>query len=339
MNIERYILLIKGFEAGGLSDMELTELFNMLNSPEGLAEYDRYLSRQQETDSRNGVIPLCPNISAETMLANIRRKTSPEIMPDATSLDHGSTSLDRNSTVRIYAPTLLKYAAIALILILAGSLAYMIIDSKMQTPNSDVVFAVAKGNKGTLKMSDGSEVWLNAESSIKYNAVFQREIQLDGEAYLNVATNPKRPFTVKTVFGDVKVYGTKFEVTAYSRDSVFDVALLKGCVGLEIPGQEKVMLKPGQKARFDVRTNELTLIDMDMRDAALWRQNELRLDNADSETLRRRMSAWYSLDISIETKPAIEPKYNMTIRHESFEDMMELIRKVTPIKYEVKGKD
>ena len=317
MNTNYYIQLAEQFRTGTLTRKQLTELFEWFNSEEGQSAYDRYLQEQQM--SNEGMAMMYPHLSTGRMLQRIRKKA-------------GITA--RESIWKI----IMKYAAIALIAVLTGSMAWLIVNTQREKQNGNVVFATTKGNKGVMTLADGSTVWLNSESNITYNAMIQRNIMLDGEAYLNVIKNPKRMFTVTTGYGDVKVYGTQFEVTAYSRDSIISVALYQGSVGLDIPGHENVYLEPGQEARYDARKNELTFAD-NLKDVALWRKDELKIVNTGSETLFQKMSSWYSIDIHLVNNPEKDHLYNMTIRQESIEDMMELIRKVTPIKYEINGKE
>jgi ferric-dicitrate binding protein FerR (iron transport regulator) len=319
MNTSYYLELTDRLcHTGELTRRELTELFEWLNSAEGRMAYDYHLQEQQISLERQSMH--YPHLSAGRMLRRIRQKAGVV-------------------AIRSIRTEVMKYTAVMLIVVLSSSLAWIIISSQLEKQNSNVVFTMDKGNKGQMTLADGSKMWLNSGSRITYNAMIQRNIVLDGEVYLNVVKNPKRPFTVKTGYGDVKVYGTQFEVTAYTRDSIINVALMQGSVSLNIPGHENVYLQPGQEVRYYVRTDELVFTEHNVKEAALWRKDELRIVNAPTETLYQKMSSWYSIDIELINKPVKEPLYNMTIRHESIEEMMELIRKVTPIKYEINGKE
>lgn len=310
-----YMELTERFRKGVLTRGELRDFYTLLNSPEGRAQYDLFLREQMD---EIGDVTLVADIPSQKMFDKIRKEAGL------------GKSLNINE--------LLKYAAIITIAVLSAVSGWLLYENN-NPPDKILAFSLTKGNKGNMVLPDGTEVWLNSESTILYNAVFQRNIKLNGEAYLNVVKDSKRPFTVNTQFADVKVYGTKFEVTAYSRDSVVSVALVKGSVGIEIDGREKVMLVPGEVISFNARTNELNTKTKDMKDVALWRNEELKLVDVDVKTLCHKMSEWYSLDVMALNAPEKAPKYNMTIRYESIEEMLELVRKITPLKYERNGKE
>ncbi|WP_418456776.1 FecR family protein [Barnesiella intestinihominis] len=111
---------------------------------------------------------------------------------------------------------------------------------------------VPAGNSNTLLLPDGTKVWLNAGSTIKYPSSFlgmQRNIEIEGEAYLEVAHNRWKPFIVNTPNGKVKVLGTKFYVTSTLKEKDFMVSLIEGSVKIS-SGEKSAMLKPGYRAQF-----------------------------------------------------------------------------------------
>ncbi|MDR0844132.1 MAG: FecR domain-containing protein [Tannerella sp.] len=314
-----YIELVGRYYNSQLSKKELIELFDWLNSPEGEAEYDQYLSEKLE--AMEGKAYALPDMTADRLLRAIRKKA--KIRKSYTS---GWT------VVR-------KYAAILIAIFLTGSVMWLM-TAERGNGGEKLVFSVAKGNKGTLTLADGSEVWLNAESKIRYADGSHRQITLEGEAYLQVAKDKKHPFVVNTPFADICVFGTTFNVAAYPEDSTVSISLVEGSVGLQLPGQESMTyLTPGQTARFDARSNHLELNDDDLTDVALWREDEITLANAGVRTLCAKMEAWYSLKITLTNQPRKNHLYNMTIRNETIDEILELIHKVTPIRYHITGKE
>ena len=112
---------------------------------------------------------------------------------------------------------------------------------------------VPSGNTNTLLLPDGTKVWLNAGTTIKYPSSFigiKRNIEIEGEAYLEVAHNRWRPFTINTPNGKVKVLGTKFYVTSTTKDKYFTVSLIEGSVNMA-SGEKSIILKPGYRAQFE----------------------------------------------------------------------------------------
>jgi ferric-dicitrate binding protein FerR (iron transport regulator) len=309
-----FISLLERFHKRQLSKKELIELFDWINSEEGEAEYDCYLSEQTDVlDS--------PEADTEQMLRMVRKKIRPR---------------------RIHVlqwTEMRKYVAILIIAMGTGSLLWLM-TGKHEKTEKDTVFAVSKGNKAELTLADGSEIWLNAESRITYTASAKRQIRLEGEAFLQVAKDKECPFVVHTEYTDIVVYGTQFSVTAFPEDSTVNVSLIEGSVGIRIMGQDNItQIIPGQTAHFNSRNNRLEITSEDMSYAALWRNEELSVENADASELFGKMKAWYGVHIAVTKQPRKTHLYNLTVRQETLEEMLELINRVTPIEYRIKGKE
>ncbi|MDR1919768.1 MAG: FecR family protein [Tannerellaceae bacterium] len=316
-----YIELLERYHKHQLSGQELIEIFDWINSPEGEVEYDQYLSEQiglMKDENEE-----CPKDIAERVLKRAKEKVKiGKAKPHTFSLQK-----------------MKMYAAILLIAMLTGSVAYLLVADKNNSDKEPVVFVVSKGNKGTLILPDKSKVWLNSESKITYSGD-KRKITLEGEAYLQVTKDKKRLFLVSTPYGDIRVYGTAFNVIAYPGDSTLSVSLVEGSVGIQVPGHDNIIyIAPGQIARFDVQNKHLELDDKDLTDVALWRNDKMILTDAGIHTLCDKMEAWYSLKIILINQPYKNHQYNMTIRNETIDEILALINKVTPIRYSIKGKE
>jgi ferric-dicitrate binding protein FerR (iron transport regulator) len=295
-------------------------LFEWINSPEGAAEYDHYLSEQPETLEGESLASF--RLDAEKMLRKVKKKG-----------DIKTPVVFRWSEIR-------KYAAILIVALMVGGVAMWRLKGKGEAGKDDVVFAVSAGHKGTLTLPDGSEVWLNSESSVTYPASDKRQIRLEGEAYLQVSKDKERPFVVSTPYADIIVYGTQFNVSAYPGDSVIKVALVEGSVGIRIAGQETIThIVPGQVAQLNARNGHLNINDKDLSDVALWRNEVLQVTNEDAAALYRKMETWYGVNIRLTNSPQRNHKYNMTIRNESIEEMLALINKLTPIRFTIQEKE
>ena len=295
----KYGRLLERYRSNSLSKDELVELFDWINSTEGKVAYGQQLSVQ---------------------------------------LNRLNDYKNRLYIFSLY--DLKKYAAILVIALLTGGIAWWM-TRNTYVDNGTVVFEVAKGNKGMLTLLDGSELWLNAESKVSYTVGSdQRKISLEGEAFLQVAKDKKQRFVVSTPFADIFVYGTSFNVTAYPTDSVFNVSLVEGSVGIKIAGQDDLAyITPGQTASFDMRNGKMEVYNKDLTDLALWRNDELIMVNTDVNTLYGKMEAWYGVRITLANQSAKNHLYNMTIRNENIEEMLELINSITPIMYIIKEKE
>ena len=164
----------------------------------------------------------------------------------------------------------------------------------------------ANGNQYQLILTDGSKVWLNAASSIRFPASFtgnERKVEITGEAYFEVAKNPNKPFKVefKNKEGDkseIEVLGTHFNVNAYPDEPAFKTTLLEGSVKI-INAHAVQMLTPGQQARLSRQGIELEK-NADIEQVMAWKNGFFLFDNTDIYTLMRQVSRWYDVDVHFE---------------------------------------
>jgi hypothetical protein len=98
-------------------------------------------------------------------------------------------------------------------------------------------------------------------------------------------------------------------------------------------------MTPGQLAVFDVRNNLLEVENKDLTDIALWRNDEIKLNDISAQNLYSKLEGWYGLQIKIINQPLKNHLYNLTIRNEPVKDLLDLINEVTPIKYQINGKE
>jgi len=153
-----------------------------------------------------------------------------------------------------------------------------------------------------LTLSDGTKVWLNNESSIRYPVAFagnERKVEITGEAYFEVAKNAKMPFRVKINNStEVEVLGTHFNINAYADEASINTTLLEGSV--RVTTNKKVQfLSPGQQAR--VNANAIRLItDADVAQAVAWKDGSFSFTDADLPTVMRQLARWYDLEVKYE---------------------------------------
>lgn len=168
-----------------------------------------------------------------------------------------------------------------------------------------------RGGQYSLVLPDGSQVWLNAASSIKYPTRFaanERRVTITGEVYFDVKSlAKKRPFivTVQSKTGAaieaVEVLGTRFNIMAYDDEATAKTTLLKGKVKVSVPGDNYKLLQPGQQAQIPQQTAAaaIKVIDLeDVEEVAGWKDGLVILKNADVNTIMRILARWYNVDIS-----------------------------------------
>ena len=158
-----------------------------------------------------------------------------------------------------------------------------------------------RGGQYQFILSDGTKVWLNSSSSIKYPVAFigdERKVELTGEAYFEVAHNAKKPFRVVSNGQTVEVLGTHFNINAYSDENVIKTTLLEGSVKVSTPGGISV-IKPGEQAQLKNGNISITS-DVDLDAAVAWKNGLFHFDDNNIEAVMRQLARWYDVDIKYE---------------------------------------
>ncbi|MFL9484194.1 FecR family protein [Chitinophagaceae bacterium LWZ2-11] len=178
-----------------------------------------------------------------------------------------------------------------------------------QTNSTAVLYnkiATPRGGQYRLTLPDGSNVWLNATSSLHFPNSFtgpERKVQLTGEAYFEVTKDKEHPFIVEFGKSSVQVLGTEFNIMAYDDEPNSKTTLVTGSVLLQATAQ-KAILKPGETGT-ETATG-IHLSNADIEQVTAWKEGRLSLNNADISSLMRQISRWY--DVDIEYKGAIPDK-------------------------------
>lgn len=156
-----------------------------------------------------------------------------------------------------------------------------------------------RGGEYQVILPDGSKVWLNAASSITYPTQFtgsDRRVKLTGEAYFEITKNKEKPFYVMMNDAQVRVFGTHFNISAYSDDDIYTTTLLEGSVQVS-KNNSVSMLKPGQQAVINHNSDAITVSDANIDDAMAWK-NGLFIFNDDNITgIMKKVSRWYDVDV------------------------------------------
>ena len=198
---------------------------------------------------------------------------------------------------------MLKYAAVIALFSICGLQIYMVTKAE-PTPETNTI-SVPTGQRVNLLLSDGTNVWLNSGSKMKYPASFtkrKREVMLDGEGYFEVAKDSKRPFVVQTDKYNIEVLGTKFNVEAYEKASSFSAALMEGAIqisGKDEP-QNKILLHPLQKV--DEIDGELVVEKIRNYDVYRWKDGLLCFERISFNDLMKEFEKTYDIQIINENK-------------------------------------
>ena len=166
----------------------------------------------------------------------------------------------------------------------------------------------AKGNEYQLVLADGSKVWLNAASSIRFPAFFtggERKVEITGEAYFEVAHDASKPFKVdfkkpSGEAGEIEVLGTHFDVNTYKDENQVKTTLLEGSVKIKSENHE-LMLAPGQQAVVTSNTIVLNK-NVDILQVIAWKDGFFVFNNTDLPAIMRQVARWYNVNVNFEGK-------------------------------------
>jgi transmembrane sensor len=201
-----------------------------------------------------------------------------------------------------------------------------------------------KGGEYTIILPDGSQVWLNAASSITYPTVFnikERKVQVTGEAYFEVAKlitadgRKRVPFIVdissptgggrEGALGRIEVLGTHFNINAYDDESAMKTTLLEGKVKASMVNGEWSILKPGQQAA--IHHSQLTIHDkVDLESTMAWKNGLFHYENTDIQTVMRQLSRWYNVEVVYKRDlDKDDPLFFEVSRHTNLSDVLKVL--------------
>lgn len=201
---------------------------------------------------------------------------------------------------------------------------------------------VPRGKQFSIELSDGTVVYLNAESSIKYPTTFlpggHRKVFLTGEAYFKVAHNNESPFIVNTQQLDIKVYGTVFNVSNYPEEESTEVVLLDGSVSLmHHNSKDEFFIDPGFKGSFN--KGDYTIIKEKVNTSIYtsWRNGNLVFRDLSFEKIIQKLERHYNVIIINNNKKLAKETFNATIetQHETIEQVLNYFNKVYQIDFEI----
>lgn len=182
-----------------------------------------------------------------------------------------------------------------------GKLQYQASGDELETVYNSVT--TPKGGKFQLTLSDGTKVWLNASSSLKFPVVFngnERKVELHGEGYFEVAENKQKPFRVDVAGkGEVEVLGTHFNVNAYADEASLNTTLLEGSVKVRAGSNAKPsMLVPGQQAKIFPNGELRTTNNINLEEVVAWKNGKFHFgESTDMETVMRQIGRWYDVEV------------------------------------------
>lgn len=300
--------------------------------------------------------------------ASYYKKTSEQINIEQAwnELKSRITIKDINSRT-IFWKEIIKVAAIFVFAVIIGGLGYYFFDinSENKTELSCVEYVSPLGSRSFVKLADGSKVWLNAGTIIKYQNSFgtnNREIILKGEAFFEVEKNKDLPFIVKTTDIDIIAIGTKFNVKAYPEEKIIETTLIEGSVQLQCNSvilQNILILKPNEKAVFTKPNQSLDLQPLTQKKIIAevkttpkleiiksvnpepivsWKEKQWIINNQKLGEFTIELGRRYAVNFIFDNEILKEYSFGGTLENETLEQVMEAISYTAPIKYVIDKK-
>ena len=202
------------------------------------------------------------------------------------------------------------------------------------------VLEVPRGGEYTVTLSDGTVVYLNSGSELRYPVAFgaeRRDVFLSGEGYFEVAKDAERPFFVNADKLKIRVYGTSFNVNTYNIANVENV-LVEGKIGIQGNNAEYTV-KPGQLALYNREKGTMEIRDVDVRPYVAWKEHEFMFDNESLEEIMNTLSLWYDVDVFFQTASLKQLHFTGHLgRYEEVSHILDAISGVTQVKFSVKGR-
>jgi len=205
--------------------------------------------------------------------------------------------LKQNLAPKLLWKEFMKYAAIIVVSLLVGGSAFWSY-TKFNAPAPEYASITApNGQISNVTLFDGTNIWLNAGSTLKYQQNFntdKREVFLEGEAYFDVTKNKERPFVVNAGNAQIKVLGTVFNVKAYLNEPKVETVLVEGKVEFSAQGKS-VLLNPGEHILYSENTNRITKTEVNTEDYTAWKGGKIYFNNETLQELTVQLERWYEV--------------------------------------------
>ena len=221
-----------------------------------------------------------------------------------------------------------------------GKVSYHVNETGMEDSLVFNTLIVPKGGEYSLELPDGTVVWVNSESSLRFPEKFtsnRREVFLEGEAYFEVKKDANRPFYVHTEAGKVRVLGTAFNVCAYSNDRFWQTTLVEGSVMIN-QEEKEVLLKPNEQYQIDVRTGKAGLREVLPELYTSWRDGKFYFKAYTFEELVEKLERWYDFKMFYMNEEIKTRRFSGVVnKYQPLEEMFKFLQMTSDVQFNVKG--
>ena len=249
--------------------------------------------------------------------------------------------IDRTIYQKHYRKLFLRVAAVLLpVLLVSGLVFYLNNQTGIFTETTYSEVFVPKGEDARLFFQDGTEVFINADTRIRYPNKFglkKREVFLEGEAYFNVTSNRSRPFIVHAQHTETEVRGTSFNVRAYGNSNTIEVVLDEGRTTFRVHQNNFPML-PGQKIEYDKSTGRTTLRNlMNPSNASLWKKNIFHFYDTPLAEVKKELERRFDVQFHVQDPAVLNYSYTLTTKQPGIDGVLKELQKISPVKFIIEG--
>jgi transmembrane sensor len=261
-------------------------------------------------------------------------QAEPRAIPDAPAAEAADLSPTDEHGVHPLRRYWYAAAAVALVLVAAGL--YLL---RPAVQNQ----VTARGHRTFVILEDGTKIWLNADSRLTYPKSFSgektREIELEGEAYFDVAENKQKPFIVHTSDIRIRVLGTAFNVKSYGKDRTIETTLFRGKVTIQSEvDSTRLTLQPNQQAVFEKETKRIFLEHKEeVGDYGSWRDGQLVFHDRSLYDIVNELERWFNVTISVEDRASLNCHFSAKVNNKNLEEVLELFKDAEGIDYRIDG--
>lgn len=214
---------------------------------------------------------------------------------------------------------------------LSGKFAY-----KNRSASTTVI--TDEGERANLFLSDSTLIIMNSGSKLEYTSDYNiegRVLKFSGEAFFDVHTDPENPLVVQLDKMTISSIGTRFNILSYDNEDRIETTLEEGKIRVLVEGNKVVDIKPDQQVVYETKTGELTVRDVVTETYTSWIENKLKLVDTPLEEAFRKIARRYNVIFEIKSRELLELKYTATFIDESIEDVMKMLKIVSPIEYKI----
>ncbi|MCU7552616.1 FecR domain-containing protein [Chitinophagaceae bacterium LB-8] len=222
---------------------------------------------------------------------------------------------------------------------LGGKLAYDVANAGIKEVLYNTI-ATPRGGQYQVELPDGSQVWLNSASSLRFPTTFvgkERKVEINGEAYFEVAKNKSMPFIVSVNGAEVQVLGTHFNVMAYKEEFDVKTTLLEGSIRF-VSGNNTSLLKPGQQAKLSKEGQVKVVNDVDVDEVIAWKNGMFNFEKVDIETVMRQLARWYDVEVVYQNEKGGDLFHVEIPRNTKLSDALKILEVAGGARFEIEGK-